>query len=619
MDSLPCEVIAQVFSNVHPIYSDLLTLRQVCWKWKRIIDTTCHLWKHIHLDDDRDCITMDRGTTEKDCKYTAILGFCLRKYGRFIQCIRAEDQPFLNSPEVRKLIPRLENLRKLDVPWLTWSKQMAENFKSKSLKHVTIDDCMIQEHLSASCLERRRAVSRGLKGWDLRFLYMWFPNLEHLGLHTSIYKIRRGSIVSILDPMVKLKEMSLELTPYALKPGDEELSNATGVPPVREIMNSRHCSILTSLELRYLALSSKDLMDFTRGLTRLKHLVVGSIASMNNEVFNTALVLESASLEVLFLSSLPSSWTQTIKISMPDLEVLVISQCIELISLELLTSNLMTLILRDNLSLSNISAKCECLTDFELLECFEFDLESFKKFIKECSNLMRLELTVEWKSIELTSQDCPNLRKFIIKDADLLLSRVKIDCPTLEVFKCISYYAPRKSCRRYANKECQFEIICEDLKKFHISEVYHTTEVRVQCQTIDTFDLIGRTLVLRPMELYITATRRINVISLKDLSIKSVRICCPVVSDIILNTCYMPNSKNNSCKMKIKCEDLKALRVIDCDRIKKFALKVPHVEKLSLDSCTRLCDLHIAKVSKVDQVRIVNCPLLNSTNVLYKY
>lgn len=605
MDSLPCEVIAQVFSNIHPIYSDLLTLRQVCWKWRRIIETTCHLWKHIHLDDDRDCVA------EEDCKYIAILGFCLRKYGQFIQCIRSEEQPFLNDPKLRKLIPQLENLRKLDVPWLTWSRQMAESFKSKSLTYVTIDDCMIQENLTATCFERRRAVARGMKGWDLRFLYMWFPNLEHLGLHTSIYKIRRGSIVSILDPMVKLKDMSLELTPYALKPADEELSNATGAPPVREIMNSRHCSILTSLELRYLAISSKDLMDFTRGLKRLKHLVVGSIASMNNETSNTALILESSSLEVLFLSSLPSSWTQTIKISMPDLEVLVISQCIDLISLELLTSNLMTLILRDNLSLGNISAKCECLTDFELLECSEYKLESFLKFIKECPNLMRIELTVEWKSIELTSQDCPNLRKLIIKDADLPLNLVKIDCPTLEVFKCMSYYAPRKKDRGYAYRGCLFEIFCEELKKFHISEVYHTREVCVECQTIDSLDLNGGSLIFDPIELYIKATRRINAISLKDLSIRSVRISCPLVRDIILDTCNMPNSRDNSCKMKIKCDNLQALRVMKCDRIKRFALKVPHVEQLSLDSCSRLCDLYIAETSKVDRVRIVNLSLIH--------
>lgn len=612
MDSLPCELIAQVFSNVHPIYCDLLTLRQVCWKWKRIIDTSCHLWKHIHLDDDRDC------AADMDCKYINVLDFCLRKYGRFIQCIRAEEQPFLNTTQIRKLIPQLENLRKLDVPWLTWSRQMAERFKSKSLTYVTIDDCMIQENLSSSCFERRRAVARGLNGWDLRFIYTWFPNLEHLGLHTSIYKIRRGSMVSILDPMVKLKDMSLELTPYALKFGEEETSNVTGAPPVREIMNSRHCSILTSLELRYLAISSKDLMEFTKGLKKLRHLVVGSIASMNNETFNTALILESSSLEILFLSSLPSSWTKTIKISMPDLEVLVISQCIELTSLELITCSLMTLVLRDNLSLGSITAKCECLTDFELMECSEFKLESFRKFVKECPNIMRIELTVEWRMMELNDEDCPNLRKLIIKDADLPLHRVQVDCPTLEVFKCMSYHLPRKRGSRSVYRGCEFDIACDDLKKFVISEVYHTKEVRVECKTIDTFDLSGRSPMFDPMEIYIKATRRINAISLKDLSIQSIRISCPSVSDIILDACNMPKSKDSSCKMKIKCDDLQALRVIKCDRIKKFAVKVPHVKQLSLDSCSRLCDLFIAEVSKVDNVRITNCPLLNSTNVQCK-
>jgi hypothetical protein len=298
---------------------------------------------------------------------------------------------------------------------------------------------------------------------------------------------------------------------------------------------------------------------------------------------------------------------------MSDLEVLVISQCIELTNLELQANDLLTLVLRDNISLRNISAKCESITDLELQECHEFDLQKFKNFLKECPGIMRIELSVEWESIELDSQDCADLRKFIIRDADLLLSRVKIDCPTLEVFKCFSHYAPRKTSRRVTFQGCQFEIICQHLKKISIRDVYHTTRVRVQCQTIGTVDLSGRTLVLRPLELNIDAIRRINVISLHELSIKSVSVCCPSVGDIILNDCCLSHG-DNACKMKIKCIDLEALRVIKCDRIKRFALKVPRVGSLTVDSCSRLCDLHVADISKVGRIRIVNCPLLNSTN-----
>ena len=135
MDILPGEVIAQILSYLHPIYEDLPRYCTICRRWQRIIQNTGLLWRHIHLQDDRDA----RQDFEDD--YAGILCLCFKRYGHLMQCIRAEDQTFFTRVEARRLLTALPNLSRLDVPVLSWSRVFAQSLKSAPvLKFLTIDD-----------------------------------------------------------------------------------------------------------------------------------------------------------------------------------------------------------------------------------------------------------------------------------------------------------------------------------------------------------------------------------------------------------------------------------------------------------------------------------------------
>lgn len=603
----PNEILVQILSYIHPIYSNILSLRLVSRKWKILIEKTTYLWKHIHLDDDKDW------KPNQDERYKLILRVCLEKFGAFIQCVRAEEQNYCFDNQIRQRLLSLKNLQKLYVPVLMWTRSYAEKMKQafgSKMKYVTIDDCKIYNSDCVSRQEIKKAVTRGLEAWDLRFIYSWFPNLEVLCLHTSVHKIARKSMVSILNPLKRLKELHLELTPYSTKvvrPRKRRIQPY----PVYEIMNSKHCSLLTSLELRYLILTSKDLMIITERLKGLKNLVVGTITSNNTETdFNINLCLKSSSLRVVFLSSLPSSWTTSIKLIMPLLEVLVIAQCIALTTLTIEATSLLSLVLRDNFSLSSISAKSEHLTDLQIEDCNEFTWEKFKDFLKACPFVVRIELYVEWTSIVLTPDDCPELKKLIIRGLNFDMCRVNIDCPTLEIFKCIGHCVPSKRQRNLKSTSLDMSISCRHLRKINITDVFYLEKLVINCQTVDMLTVSGRSLVSKPLDITVNALNKVGEISLVEQSVLTVSLHSPSMEEFILNECCLAG--DNKCRLKFHCENIKAMRVMKCHSVKRFSLRVPHLDSLTIDTCPNMADLDvISDWSTVRHIRIVNCPLLD--------
>ncbi|XP_020901248.1 uncharacterized protein LOC110239841 [Exaiptasia diaphana] len=604
----PNEIIVQILSYIHPIYSNLLRLRLVCRKWKILIEKTTYLWRHIHLDDDKDW------KPNQDEKYTLVLRVCLEKFGRFIRCVRAEEQKYCYDNQIRELLLSLTNLQKLDVPVLLWTRSYAERMKQafgSKIKHVTIDDCKIYDSDNMTRQEIKKAVTRGLEAWDLRFIYSWFPNLEVLCLHTSVHKIARKSMVSILNPL-KLKELHLELTPYSIK--GRPRRRRIEPYPVYEIMNSKHSSLLTSLELRYLILTSKDLMILTERLKGLRNLVVGSISSKNTESdFNTSLCLKSSSLRVVFLSSLPSSWTTYIKLVMPVLEVLVIAQCMDLTALTIEANSLLTLVLRDNFSLCCINAKCESLTDIQIEDCNEFTWQKFKDLLKVCPFVARIELYTEWSSILLTADDCPELQKLIIRGLNFDMCRVNIDCPTLEIFKCIGHCVPSKRQRNSKSTALDILLSCRHLRKMNINDVFYLEKLVINCQTVDMIAVSGRSLVSKPLNVTVNASNKVGEISLLEQSVSTVSVNSPSMGEFILNDCCLAG--DNKCRLKFHCENIQAMRVINCSSVKRFSLRVPHLDSLTIDSCPNMSDLDvISDWSTVRQIRIMNCPQLNKAS-----
>lgn len=91
MDKLPNEMLVKIFSYFHPIYENLASHAVVCRKWMELIENSALLWKHIHLDDNRhSCPNMEN-------EYKKVLCDCLVRFGRFVHCIRAEEETFFTG------------------------------------------------------------------------------------------------------------------------------------------------------------------------------------------------------------------------------------------------------------------------------------------------------------------------------------------------------------------------------------------------------------------------------------------------------------------------------------------------------------------------------------------
>ena len=273
MDILPGELIAQILSYLHPIYEDLPRYCTICRRWERIIQNTGLLWRHIHLHDDRDA----RQEFEDD--YASILCHCFKKYGHFIQCIRAEDQTYFTRTEVRRLLTSLPNLTRLDIPVLSWSRVFAQSLKSAPVfKFLTIDDYRaLVKRRSQFGNRRLRIHKRGIRVWDLRVLARQFKSLESLTLNINVFKLCRHGIVPILDEL-KLKELHLECAPYGMEdlPSEESVS----LPPIKALMNSRHSPTLVSLDLHYLPIGVSDLVSYLENFKFLKQLFVDELSPL---------------------------------------------------------------------------------------------------------------------------------------------------------------------------------------------------------------------------------------------------------------------------------------------------------------------------------------------------
>ena len=98
MERLPNELVVKIFSYFHPIYENLARHAMVCRKWSEIIESTALLWKHIHLDDNR------HNSPNMETEYRKVLCDCLLRFGRFVHCIRAEEETFFTSKLIRDLM-----------------------------------------------------------------------------------------------------------------------------------------------------------------------------------------------------------------------------------------------------------------------------------------------------------------------------------------------------------------------------------------------------------------------------------------------------------------------------------------------------------------------------------
>lgn len=604
MDILPDEIIAQILSYIHPIYEDLAGYSIVCRRWDRIIQNTGLLWKHIHLHDDRDA----REALEDN--YASVLCNCLKRYRQFIQCVRAEDQTFFTRPELRRLLTSLPNLTRLDVPVLSWSRVFAQSLKSAPvLKFLTIDDYRALVKRRSDCGNGPvRIHKRGIRVWDLRVLARQFTSLESLTLNINIFKLYRHGILPVLDQL-NLKELHLEFAPY----GMDELPNESVISPINSFMNSRHASTLVSLDLHYLPVSTEDLVSYVENFKCLKQLFV-AVSFETNARAPSSVVLKSESITTLFLTGMPSTNVKSLKCVLPRLEVVLISECHHLISLEVHATNVLSFILQGSCQLANVKAQCKSIHDLLMYDCPAIEPEVVQEFLSECPCIKQMELSVDWGMIELDSHHCRVLTQLTIRDVTMSLSKLKVDCPTLEYFKCSGDASPAKHRNNRNVAGCDIEIRADSLKKFQMCDVGCANRVTVHCMEASIIQITGIQPWQRPLVVELNASRAIDTVFFTGLTIDMIALNSSYVEHVIIEKCSLAADRNKRRRtMRFKCGEIRALRLLRCPRMKKFSLHVKCVQNLSIDSCSNLRDLDVS-ASKLSRVRICNCPYLEQVN-----
>ena len=604
MDILPDEIIAEILSYLHPIYEDLAGHSIVCRRWDRIIQNTGLLWKHIHLYDDQGA----REALEEN--YALVLCSCLKRFRHFIQCIRAQDQTFFTRPELRRLLTSLPNLTRLDVPVLSWSRVFAQSLKSAPvLKFLTIDDYrVLVKRRSRFGNGRIRIHKRGIRVWDLRVLSRQFKSLESLTLNINVFKLYRHGILPVLDQL-NLKELNLECAPY----GMDELpaESIQSLSPINSLMNSRHASTLSSLDLHYLPLSTEELVSYVENFKCLKQLFVAVPHEINVRA-PSSVVLKSESLTTLFLTGLPSTNIKSLKCVIPNLECILISDCHRLVSLEVHATDVISFILQENCQLSKIKAQCDNIQDLLMYECPSIEPEMLQEFLSECPDIKQMELSVDWGVIKLDRHHCRSLNRLTIRDVTMSLSILQVDCPMLEFFKCSGDLSPLKHRNNRHMGGCDIEVRADSLKKFQICDVCSANRVVVHCVEASIIQITGIQPWQRPLIVELNASRAIDTVFFTGLTIGMIALNSSYVEHVIIEKCSLGHSQKGR-TMRFKCEEIRALRLLRCPRMKKFSLNVKCVQNLSIESCSNLRDLDVS-ASKLSRVRISNCRYLEQVN-----
>lgn len=297
---------------------------------------------------------------------------------------------------------------------------------------------------------------------------------------------------------------------------------------------------------------------------------------------------------------------------LPSLEVLLISECHYLTSVEVRATNVLSFILQGNCVLSKIKAYCKSIHDLLMYECPAFEAESFLDFLSECSNIKQMELSVDWSVIDLDREHCGSLRQLTIRDVSMSLSKLKVVCPKLEYFKCSGDVCPEKHRNNRHVAGSDMEIWADSLKKCQISDVGCANRIAVHCIEAEMIKITGIQSWQRPLIVELNASRHVDTVYLTGLTLSVVVINSTDVGHVIIEKCSLADKKKQR-NMRFKCRTVRALRLLRCSGMRKFTLHVSCVENLAIDSCSNLRDLDVS-ASKLHRIRICNCPYLEPIN-----
>ena len=593
MDVLPDEMLLKIFDCFHPVYGNLASHGLVCRKWNDVLKTSS-LWRHIHLEDDSSVVDSLKS------KYETIILSCLKRFGRHVHCIRSEQESYFLDPELRTALSSLPNVRHLNVPVLAWTRVYIQSLQSAPhLKSITIDDFRNLLVAGPGKVNKSSLQRNGLRIWDLKLLAQNFPGLEKLSLNICYYKLCRNELLPILDTL-KLKELKLECVPFGMNRPMLDRDES----PIKLLVLSRHASILTLLEMCHLPLSMDDLILFLAHLKSLRHLTVGVI-DVHRHSEESPTLLESQSLGVFVCYGLSTPQNEKWMLVMPKLEVLVLSQCRALECFEArVAKRVLTFVVRDSFKLKSLSVACERIAQMVLEDCPSLDLRNFRHFLSRIPKIHRLEISQDWETLELEKPCSSQLRKLILRNVSVSMTKVRIICPSLWVFKCTGSLEPIKQRREYPG--CAFSIRAEHLKKVQINDVIGVKRISLKSDSGLDFVQIGAVEPWEKPTKLLLRSKHIGEVNLRNVPLNRLQVCASKVNDLLIEQC---DFTRGSPTLKMVCRVVRALRFVRCTGITEFTLGARNITTLSIDSCEELRHLNLRR-AKVGRVRIENCPQL---------
>lgn len=471
METLPNELLSEIFLFLHPVYDELARFSVVCRRWNEIIHRTPSLWEHMHLK------------LEKLTKAEKSIVFrCLRKFNKFIKCLRVPSLDVAFGCDfwffIRLVTLEMRNITCLDVPTLPWSIEQFVALKSaENLKELTLygfwdlsDMEWIQRYYHPVSL-----INLG----HLQLLKERCRKLEVLKL--SINMMRISDSRALIESLNALKLKELQISAYNSSKANIQM-NQSGIKVLKCLLSSHHGLIISKMELQYVSIGHKELRLLLRKLASLRWLKV-SFADVHRCMTGYQ-YLESKSLKSFELHNLPAKNIVNLKCSMPKLRRLQVTTCSSLRSLQVISPLLQHLFLETLLKLRSLHVTSTTIKLLEVVNCESLTSNVVDAILQRNKKAQFYVIRGHLEGFQLfkTGVSCSLTRLSVWLTYDCTVECIQVHCPSLEYFCCIDCDTLGESLIPTQGLTC-VDLRCSNLGSASIS-LPRVGSINVKCKTI---------------------------------------------------------------------------------------------------------------------------------------
>lgn len=472
METLPNELLSEIFLFLHPVYDELARFSVVCHRWNEIIHRTPSLWEHMHLK------------LEKLTKAEKSIVFrCLRKFNEFIKCLRVPSPDVAFGYDfwffIRLVTLEMTNITCLDVPTFPWNIEQFATMKSaENLKELNLYgfwDLSDMEWIQSSYYPHPVSL---INLGHLQVLRERYRKLEVLKLSINMMRISDKALIESLNAL-KLKQ--LQISAYNSSKANIQM-NQSGIKVLKCLLSSHHGLIISKLELQYVSIGHKELRLLLRKLASLKWLKV-SFADVHRCMTGYQ-YLESKSLKYFELHNLPAKNIVNLKCSMPKLRRLQVTTCSSLRSLQVISPLLQHLFLETLVKLRSLHVTTTTIQLLEVVNCESLTSKVVDSILQRNKKAQCYVIRGHLEGFQLfkTEVSFSLTRLSLWLTYDCTVECIQVHCPSLEYFCCIDCDTSGESLIPAKGLTC-VGLRCNNLGNTSIS-LPRVGSINVKCKTI---------------------------------------------------------------------------------------------------------------------------------------